>query len=606
MMPKKSFSSCRDGFDPGPDLECAGTCSESFDPGPDLPYFDSVGDLGHCCSSVDGDPGPDIELFNDASEVSDVSEVSEQPVKTRLISFTVNAVDVGQGQDRPSKLSKYAQNGLNLNRIRNALHDSAGCCQSHCLSKFCIPKVSAVCEKYWQLSDNKQRFLLRYLWNIDAQDVGEAHSDKTCATRSTWSFGGQQVCLHAFCKLLGTSKRTVCARVHGNVDLRCTNRLRDTPKSRDIDRFWLEYWSSNAETLALPEKARPTKEDGDDVLIYDEGVLVQMEEYDFSAVEDWSIGTSEVELFSRLGNTQALLKLPRRFLPHGRLADYYMEYRSWKTASMPSSFTPLVEEGSDDDIGGDADMRGDAKAAMFNTFAQRWSLVWRHIMKIRKSSQHKECNICFNYRHQLRSHGPLDEKMVLAAKWRDHLHWQYVDRCVYWSLRWASRAKLDVLTIVIDGLDKSKFVLPKYEFGRKSADLAKCHRPRVNITGAIAHGWCRGVIISDQQLGTGASFFCEVLCQTIEKVTKMSQASQVSLPSHLVVLVDNTVAQAKNNEGTQFMAHLTSKYHFRSTNMLMLTEGHTHEDIGMDATHHRLALYDREPSCQTHPQIGPN
>ena len=80
--------------------------------------------------------------------------------------------------------------------------------------------------------------------------------------------------------------------------------------------------------------------------------------------------------------------------------------------------------------------------------------------------------------------------------------------------------------------------------------------------------------------------FCELLSQTIERVHNMSQASKASLPSHLVVLVDNTIAEAKNNEGTQFMSYLTSKYHFRSTNLLMLTEGHTHEDIGTDAIHH--------------------
>ena len=521
--------------------------------------------------------------------MSEASEASEAPAKKRLVSLTANSVDVGQGQDRPHCLSKYAQNGLRAERIAEALQGDTHCCKASCLSKFSPQQVSEVCDKYWHLPDSRQRFLLRYLWSIDTQDVdGELSGDK-CATRSTWSFGGQQVCLNSFCKLLGTSKRTVLARVHGSVDLRCSNQLRDQPKSRDIDRFWLEYWSSNAETLALPEKARPTREDGDDVLIYDEGVLVPAEEYDFSAVEDWTVGTSDVELFSRLGNKEALLKLPRRFLPHGRLADYYMEYCSWHSASTTHSFEPAAEDGQEvetDELGSDGGTRGNGKAATFNTFAARWSEVWRHIMQVRKASQHHECTICFKFRQQLRGHGPLDEKMALATQWRHHLHWQYVDRCVCGSLRWASRAKRDVLTIVVDGLDKSKFVLPKYEFGRKSAELDKYHRPRVNITGAIAHGWLRGVYISDQQVNTGASFFCEILSQTIEKIHKIAQASQVSMPSHLIVLVDNTVAQAKNNEGTQFLAHLTSKYHFRSTNLLMLTEGHTHEDIGMDATHH--------------------
>lgn len=87
MMPTKSISSCKGGFDPGPDLEVARTCGESLDPGPDLRDFDSVCDLGHCCSSFHGDPGPDVQLLVEercpsvVSDISDVSEVSEQPAK---------------------------------------------------------------------------------------------------------------------------------------------------------------------------------------------------------------------------------------------------------------------------------------------------------------------------------------------------------------------------------------------------------------------------------------------------------------------------------------------------------------------------------------------
>ena len=63
------------------------------------------------------------------------------------------------------------------------------------------------------------------------------------------------------------------------------------------------------------------------------------------------------------------VKASAAILPHGRLTDYYTEYRSWRTASTPSGFTPLVEKASDDDIGDDGDVRGDGQATMFNTCA---------------------------------------------------------------------------------------------------------------------------------------------------------------------------------------------------------------------------------------------
>lgn len=327
---------CR--FDPGPDSEFVEASCKSFDPGPDPQDWS----LNRSCrffeATFDGDPGPDV--FAAASFDSEKSEVTRLQAKRRKITLTTASADVGQGEDKPCKLSKYAQNGISADRIIEVLKGDVKCCTADCIRRFSVKQVSDVCEKYWCLSDGRQRFLLRYLWGLNGEDVDGDDLENTCTSRSMWSFGGQDICLTAFCKLLGSSKRTILARAHGSVDLRKTRRLRDQPKSRMIDRFWLEYWSSNAETLALPDKSRPTKEKGDDVLVYDEGVLVEIEEYTFSCVEDWTLGISDVELFSRLGNKEALLKLPRRFLPHGRLADYFLEYCSWHESSTKTCIVP--------------------------------------------------------------------------------------------------------------------------------------------------------------------------------------------------------------------------------------------------------------------------
>ena len=116
----------------------------------------------------------------------------------------------------------------------------------------------------------------------------------------------------------------------------------------------------------------------------------------------------------------------------------------------------------------------------------------------------------------------LDRKLDVATKWRDHLKWQYIDRPVYWSLRWASRAQEDVLVVIIDALDRSKFALPRYKFPRKSEELDRLFRPKVTLTGAIAHGWCRRIFITDEELHKGGSAFLEVLCLIIQDVYEVS------------------------------------------------------------------------------------
>ena len=147
------------------------------------------------------------------------------------------------------------------------------------------------------------------------------------------------------------------------------------------------------------------------------------------------------------------------------------------------------------------------------------------------------------------------------------------------SLRWGSRMKEDVLVIIIDALDRSKFMLPKYRFQRKSSTLDGLRRPRVVVTGGIAHGYCRHAFITGESVVKGGSAFVEMLAIIIEQVYKIRRGT---LPSHLVAFADNTVAQAKNEEVCLFLSALVALCHFRTSNLLFLTEGHTHEDIGMD------------------------
>ena len=67
---------------------------------------------------------------------------------------------------------------------------------------------------------------------------------------------------------------------------------------------------------------------------------------------------------------------------------------------------------------------------------------------------------------------------------------QYHDRMLYWNLRWLSRRRdRGVLTIIIDSMDKAKMAWPQWAF-RKPKAFDHCHRPRLVLTGAIAHGWC--------------------------------------------------------------------------------------------------------------------
>ncbi len=91
-------------------------------------------------------------------------------------------------------------------------------------------------------------------------------------------------------------------------------------------------------------------------------------------------------------------------------------------------------------------------------------------------------------------------------------------------------------------------------------------RPKIVITGAIVHGWCRRIYITDEELHKGVSTFIELLSLTIQAVYEQSQRLEVSFPNHLITLAANTVAQAKNRETCVVLSYLVGEYQFRTTN----------------------------------------
>ena len=293
--------------------------------------------------------------------------------------------------------------------------------------------------------------------------------------------------------------------------------------------------------------------------------------------------------------------LPRRFLPHSKLTTLF-----WLMNS-----TLQAEAGPDDD----------ARVPSWAVFYRVWSSSWARFLKFRKSSQHAECKICFGCREQMHKKGlALHDRIDFARQWRTHLRMAYHDRLIYWWCRYASRRSMDVLTVIIDSMDKAKFAWPQFPWGRADKTLERFRRPRLIVTGAFAHGpserierglwtnapffrvpelgWAAAsrhsprscaqgygtfLYVSEDTLSHGSSAFCDVLARVLETVWSQCEAKGLAFPRHLVVQSDNTTAQAKNSYVAMFLAYLVGRYKFATANLFFLPVGHTHEDIGGQA-----------------------
>ena len=265
--------------------------------------------------------------------------------------------------------------------------------------------------------------------------------------------------------------------------------------------------------------------------------------------------------------------LPRRWLPHARLSHLYWMFRA--------GFDVPVSEEAESKCSGVLRVPGVADACpSWGTFHSVWQSTWKKYLMCRTTSQHAECKTCFEARQLIQARGSsLVDRWHYARQWQDHLRDQYHDRAIYWFCRYASRHRMDVLTIIIDSMDKAKFAWPQYPWHRVDKQLEHLRRPRLIFTAAIAHGYGTFFYIADEHLSHGASAFCDVLDRVIEAVWVMSRRSGVPLPAHLVVQSDNTTAQAKNSVVNIFLSYLVARYKFQTTSLFYLVVGHTHEDI---------------------------
>ena len=109
----------------------------------------------------------------------------------------------------------------------------------------------------------------------------------------------------------------------------------------------------------------------------------------------------------------------------------------------------------------------------YGTFLRVYQRRWKDILGFRQKSLFTTCEICSILKSQLGDKAlSLEQKLGTLQQYRTHLHDQYADRTVLWKLQSESAdISTDVLLISTDGLDQSKFGLPRDPSLRTNAAL---------------------------------------------------------------------------------------------------------------------------------------
>ena len=101
------------------------------------------------------------------------------------------------------------------------------------------------------------------------------------------------------------------------------------------------------------------------------------------------------------------------------------------------------------------------QVASKRTFLRAWHAGWSKCLRFRKSSSHSLCKVCHFLRHKIRSAPGITEQAIASSKLLLHLRSQWADREVYWALRHQAKTCFNVISLISDGMDKSKFAMPR-------------------------------------------------------------------------------------------------------------------------------------------------
>ena len=187
--------------------------------------------------------------------------------------------------------------------------------------------------------------------------------------------------------------------------------------------------------------------------------------------------------------------LAKRELPPGTWAGIYLLYQAHclATGQHPSS-----------------------RALFYGTIKP-----WKKVLGFRRRSQHSVCNTCEKIRSEMRHSRCFMDHAKAADRLLGHLSLTWQCRQVYWAARDRSKqVDSDILTLIVDGYDKSKPSVPRWPRGRppKGGTFDRVQRTGVQVSAIIAHGHGCLIFLADEATGCGGSYTWDTLLIAIDHV----------------------------------------------------------------------------------------
>ena len=111
---------------------------------------------------------------------------------------------------------------------------------------------------------------------------------------------------------------------------------------------------------------------------------------------------------------------------------------------------------------------------------------------------------------------------------------------------------------------------------KESKDFANFNRPKLHLNGLIVHGHFVMISMSDPNVKKDSSGTIDIIAAAL---TKLHKKGVILKNMHVVLQLDNTSRENKNNPVLKFLAAAACCRLVQSASARFLMTGHTHEDI---------------------------
>ena len=209
-------------------------------------------------------------------------------------------------------------------------------------------------------------------------------------------------------------------------------------------------------------------------------------------------------------------------------------------------------------------------------------------MPFRNKGQGTRCKECAEMDAERINCTTAEEKTELAARKKRHVDEIGADRKV--NVRGNLMAEKDalapssdgveqVLKMTMDGMDQAKFRCPRNL--ASSAGFSNLWRPQIHVAGAIVWGHLECYFLMQPDQPKDANMECSILARCLDLVWAKIQMESpgAKLPRSLIVQIDNTPREGKNQWFCSFLGYLKATEKMDAEDSEFLPSGHSHNEM---------------------------